>query len=203
MGGPLSGRRRWKNYGSVEQHLSLDVNNLNRAGSLKPGSKGHWRWIRDGEVSAWIDILRVGYDYLDLSYPAINAEGLQYDVRQTICLVRVPCNFGGNRVYFRCVSKKNGPRCQKLVTKLFRVGLYFHCRHCERLSYESQSKDVWERAYRRTVKIRMRLGAEPGSFKPKGMHWRTFEKLKDELFKAEAKREERFALFEARFSARS
>ena len=203
MGGPLSGRRRWKNYGYVEEFLSLGVNNLNRAGCLKPGSNSRWQWTRDGEVSAWIDILRVGYDYLDLSYPTINAEGLQDDVRQTICLVRVPCNFGGNRVYFRCVSAKNGPRCRKLVTKLYRVGRYFHCRHCHRLAYSSQSDDEMSRIHRRRNKIERRLGGKGRtSRRPKGMWHKTYDRLLEELIDVEIQFEEAFALGAARILGR-
>ena len=59
----------------------------------------------------------------------------------------------------------------------------FACRHCHRLAYPSQSEAPDDQAYRRTDKLRDRLGWEAGvlngeGFKPKGMHWLTFDRLK-------------------------
>jgi hypothetical protein len=64
-------------------------------------------------------------------------------------------------------------------------GRVFACRKCHRLAYPSQREDASDRAGRRADKIRDRLGWDagilngPGS-KPKGMHWRTFERLVQE-----------------------
>lgn len=61
-------------------------------------------------------------------------------------------------------------------------GGIFACRHCYRLAYPSQRKTWDGRARLRADGIRARLGWEPGilnglGLKPKGMHWRTFERL--------------------------
>lgn len=58
----------------------------------------------------------------------------------------------------------------------------FACRQCHRLAYRSQREADDDRAIRRADTIRRRLGWEPGilngnGLKPKGMHWRTFERL--------------------------
>ena len=58
----------------------------------------------------------------------------------------------------------------------------FACRQCNRLAYRSQREADDDRATRRADKLRNRLGWEPGilngnGWKPKGMHWRTFERL--------------------------
>ena len=58
----------------------------------------------------------------------------------------------------------------------------FACRHCYKLAYASQRETTDNRATRRADRIRDRLGWEAGILnregdKPKGMHWRTFERL--------------------------
>ena len=64
-------------------------------------------------------------------------------------------------------------------------GSIFACRHCHDLAYDSQRETDDDRAMRRADTIRRRLGwgagiANPEGGKPKGMHWRTFERLKAE-----------------------
>jgi len=61
-------------------------------------------------------------------------------------------------------------------------GAIFACRHCHKLDYKCQSESASNRATRRADKIRERLDWEPGilngeGLKPKGMHWKTFERL--------------------------
>lgn len=61
----------------------------------------------------------------------------------------------------------------------------FACRQYNRQAYRSQREADDDRATRRADTIRRRLGWEPGilngdGLKPKGMHWRTFERLEAE-----------------------
>ena len=56
------------------------------------------------------------------------------------------------------------------------------CRRCYGLAYRSERETLDKRATRQADKLRDRLGWEPGILngngpKPKGMHWRTFERL--------------------------
>jgi hypothetical protein len=66
----------------------------------------------------------------------------------------------------------------------------FLCRHCNRLGYASQGMDKGKRAFRRADTIRLRLGGDPGMLslfppKPKGMWWRTYERLRAATDRAE------------------
>ena len=58
----------------------------------------------------------------------------------------------------------------------------YACRRCHRLAYKCQRETPDDRASRQADKLRDRLGWEAGihngnGYKPKGMHWRTFERL--------------------------
>ena len=65
---------------------------------------------------------------------------------------------------------------------IYGAGRLFACRHCKGLAYASQRESDDDRAARRAERIRKRLGWIPGFLngpegKPKGMHWRTFNRL--------------------------
>lgn len=81
-------------------------------------------------------------------------------------------------VWFHCPAQG----CGRCVAKLYLGGAIFACRHCYRLAYSSQRENLDDRATRRADKIRERLKWEPGilnghGIKPKGMHWRTYQRL--------------------------
>jgi hypothetical protein len=118
-------------------------------------------------------------------------------VEQLAPIVLMPCRFGGWRRYFRC------PGCGRRAMKLYGAGRQFRCRHCCQLAYPSQREDRFDRALRRANNIRMRLGGEPGMLspfpqRPKGMHERTYERLRSEAWEAELRAQERLAMFIAR-----
>ena len=88
-----------------------------------------------------------------------------------------PCTLGGQRVWWRCPAVGCGRRVAVL-----HGGRVFACRLCNRLAYRSQRETDYDRATRRADKLRNRLEWEPGILngnggKPKGMNWRTFERL--------------------------
>jgi hypothetical protein len=82
------------------------------------------------------------------------------------------------------------------VSTLYEARAYFLCRHCYRLAYASQREDPRDWALRRANNIRMRLGGEPGTAsafpsRPKGMHHRTYKRLKSAASNADILAEER------------
>ena len=72
----------------------------------------------------------------------------------------------------------------------------FACRHCQRVSYASQSNDMLDRMWRKQSKIEARLGAHWQ--RPKGMRYKTYDRLMKELLACEDRREQAFADFSAR-----
>ena len=69
-------------------------------------------------------------------------------------------------------------------------GRYFLCRHCYDLVYESRRDNAMDCALHKAQSVRERLGGsanimEPFPEKPKGMHWKTYERLWWEHHEAE------------------
>jgi hypothetical protein len=112
----------------VEDCRSIDVNQLHKAGCLRPGWWGGWQWTRNGEKVASIT-LRAEADCVLLSFRVLIGGG---EWEETVRIVRVPCRFGGSRAYFICPGVVNGIACGRRVTKLHGPGRYFLCRHCYR-----------------------------------------------------------------------
>jgi hypothetical protein len=115
---------------------------------LRPGYRGGWKWTRDGEQVASLQ-LRRDTNTLVLSYRIRPHGGEWQDVEQPTPIVWMPCRFGGGRPYFVCPSIVNGIVCRRWVTKLYGAGRYFLCRHCYQLAYASQRDDRYDRALRR------------------------------------------------------
>ena len=180
MGGFGSGRRFGKDC--TNDMLALDVRSINRAGRLTPGSWLTWQWTCNGEVTSSIQ-LRVGTDSVVLDYRnrSHHRNGGEWEpMHYTVALDWTPCGFGGKRVWWRCPAVGCGRRVAVL-----HGGRVFACRECNRLAYRSQREAGDDRATRRADKLRKRLGWEPGilngnGLKPKGMHWRTFERLQSQ-----------------------
>jgi hypothetical protein len=177
MGGPGSGRRWY--YGAVDctdDYRALDVRCWQRDGLLTPGRAFGWQWMRAGEVVASIQV-QTETDRVILSYRHRSGGGEWKDERYPVWLTWTPCTYGGRRAWFLCPTRE----CGRCVAILYCGGI-FACRHCYRLAYRCQRETADDRAARRADRIRARLRWEPGILngegtKPKGMRWRTFERL--------------------------
>jgi hypothetical protein len=207
LGGYGSGRLSGSGRDKVEDHRSIDVNDLQRKGCLKPGWSGSWEWTSDEERVAWID-LRAGEDLLRLSYSVSIHGGDREQVKEAVRLAHVSCRFGGTRPYFICPGLANGSACARRVTKLYGAGRYFLCRRCHQLAYASQGEGASDRSLRRANKVRERLGGDPGMAaefppRPKGVWRRTYERLRKQAFDAEMRSDEALSLRAERLLART
>jgi hypothetical protein len=69
------------------------------------------------------------------------------------------------------------------VAGLFIYGQQVACRHCFNLAYDSRNEDEYSLMLRREDKLYDRLGGDRLKGmppKPKGMHWRTYFRLRDQ-----------------------
>ncbi len=182
MGGLGSGRHyRWGTKETTEGPKSIDVRWIQRKGFLHPGAFLTLSWTRNGEPNGFIRA-KVEENQITLLYRFRIREGEWQDVEESVRLTWTGCNFGGKRPWFICPGVKSGHYCGKRVAVLYGAGKYFLCRHCYELTYRSQNESESDRMMRKARKIRERLGASPNIFtrvwkKPKGMHWRTFDRL--------------------------
>jgi len=186
VGGFGSGRPGWRPIG--EQLLRLDVRFLHRNDWLRTGLSFTLSWSWGGEPTASIGVT-TSPDSIRLSYSTRAGE----QVDELVDLDRTLCNYGGMRTWFLC------PRCGRRVGVLF-AGRRFWCRHCYGIAYAVENEDKISRLLRRSNKLRERVQAKAGTaypvtFKPKGMHQRTFdrirweiEELEDSFWLAEAQR---------------
>ena len=184
MGGPGSGVwYRWDKREYLDDHISLDIRRWKRDGLIWIGNSFVSKWSINGETTSSIRI-RVEDHRVVLEYRQRVYGGDWHNIEERVYLTYTDCNYGGSRVWFLC------PSCDQRVAKLFSQVPYFVCRQCCDLPYQSQGETRDDRAMRKARKIRHRLGAstsllDPIWEKPKGMHWRTFERLQQEALQAE------------------
>jgi hypothetical protein len=165
---------------TVESCRSIDVLDWYRRGYLQSPQWFSWAWTQDGERVASINV-QTAHHCVTLKYRSRSYGNDWSDVEQRVAIAWVPCRFGGERPWFVCSVASNGVYCGRLVTKLYGAGQLFACRHCYRLAYASQQESAHQRGLGKSQKIRMQLGGSANMLeefpnKPKGMHWRTYER---------------------------
>lgn len=148
----------------------LQVSELHRLGLLKatasPPSRLAW--------CSTIDALQA-----DQAWVLLKLFGRSAPQRVRVTWTR--CRFGGMRPWLHC------PHCQsRRAILLHGVGGYF-CRDClGRPPYASQTKSTGARPHWSAAKLRLRLGMNASLHdkplrRPKGMHWKTYDKLRQKL----------------------
>lgn len=186
MGGPGSGSwYRWSSKPVVEDGLRLDLSRLIRQGNVVPGKWVGgtliWSNVDTGEMTA-----SIGYEAnLTNQYGAWMRLHYRHDDKPEDYRVQLTTsvpNYGGKRWWFVCPSK--GTRTAKLY--LPNGGDWFASRQAYGLVYRSQREASFDRMIDRAHNLRRKLGGVAGSLqpfpkKPKGMHWRTYNRTLDEI----------------------
>jgi hypothetical protein len=178
----------------TEDCLSLDVRSWQRDGWLEIVLCFTMTWQRRYRKDSSIGVRVLGHAgeerayAVELSY-SWGPERRKEDVSYPVSLSWTPCNFGRSRPWFVCPGVVNGVSCSRRVAKLYLKGRYFLCRHCHDLTYSSQQKAHRHAALRRCQRIRQKLGGtpnmtEPFPSKPKGMHLKTYLRLRGKYEKA-------------------
>lgn len=183
MGGLGSGRwYRGDVRETTDSYHKLDVRAFHRKRLLTHGYSGASRWWRGerqtGEIAWWTVSEDDRVTALTLAYSVAGES-----IAEPVPLTWTPCHYGGERPWFVC------PGCERRVAVLY-GGKRFRCRHCRRLVYESTREQETSRYLHKAQQIRTKLGGsasiyEPFPIKPKGMHWRTYQRLRRQADAAE------------------
>jgi hypothetical protein len=166
-------------YGApvCDGHASIDVRRWHREGRLQPSQDFPYSLTRGGEPAGSITV-RTEADAVVLMFRSRIWQGSEWkSVEQRVPITWTPCRLGGRRPWFRCAN------CGRRVALLYTAGELFACRQCYGLAYASQQEALRYRGLGKARKIRARLGGSPNMFddfpdRPKGMHWRTYQRLR-------------------------
>jgi hypothetical protein len=156
---------------TVETALALDIRALAHAGNLGNSlSVFATTWTHGLSESS------VGVTVLNGRRALVSYRDARGEVTtEHIVFQWTTCNFGGTRPWWTC------PQCDRRCAIVYARGAWpFMCRLCANLTYETAQSDASTRAICKSNRRRARLGwelTEPFPPKPKGMHWRTFERL--------------------------
>jgi len=181
MGGIGSGS--WRGAVRENAFWRLDIDRLKQTNCLRPGLVSI-SWKRNGESVADIRLLFSNeLDQVTLIYRSRSRGEPWEDIRDPIRLDLTKPYFGGVRYWFIC------PSCNTRRKVLYGSRLY-RCRECHRMTYSSQYDPFPQLPWNRCHRVRERLGGEAGFSnmfppKPKGMHWKTYYRLREEDWHAE------------------
>ena len=169
--------------GTIEKYVALNVNDLHRRRAFGDRtavfSNASLRW-------PWIDRLRVNRWSVQIEFPSGGV--------QSIAVVWSWCHFGGGRPWFTC------PHCRRRCAKLYcNRGSYSACRVCYELRYAIQRRGRKGARWLAAIKLRLRLGgmpsiAAPFPERPRGMHRKTYNRLRLRAERIEAGLSRRFLL---------
>lgn len=145
-----------------------------------------WKWTYstlDGELTAFVVPRDDRPPRVELLYRIDHYSRDTGEQSQQVQVNWTPCRFGGRRWWWIC------PRTGRRVAKLYlpNGGIHFLSRRAYGLTYQSTRETPIDRAHRRAARLYRKLGASydgPCSEwpdKPKGMHWRTYNVICDQL----------------------
>ncbi len=181
MGGYGSGRQRERNL--ITDFRFINVRWMNKQGLLKGKGINALNWSCNGRPWGKMEVL-VDEDSIRLIYKESRNDGPWEDKNISIKLLKTPCQFGGYQYWFEC------PVCRRRVCTVYLSDVWC-CRHCGHLAYPSENEDELERLRSKVYKLKEKLG-EDYWIKPKGMHRKTYDRLREALLDAETKAEDAF-----------
>lgn len=178
MGGSGSGSRFGSRYPLAERALQLPIESLSRAGVLRAGWSAQGTWAATENQQAAAIEIRVDASTPPQSYTiTYTANGEPCKVTGALLRTRAG---PGERFWLGC------PFCKRRCGVLYvpRGGKWFACRLCHGLRYTCQREARVKRLERRSRKFYGRAGSTSYgleyTYRPKGMHERTFNGLMDE-----------------------
>ena len=176
MGGWGSGRYGYRTAHTTEESKRVDIRFIRTQGWLYDGRIGLLSWSRGGERTGTVSY-RIEGKTFTLDYKVQENGGEWETIKLPVPLTTTSCRYGGQRYYFLCPGLGCGRRCEVLYS----AGLYFVCRKCAGLIYDSQKGGEVDKLIEAKHKLGERIFKHyecgGGGGKKKGMHWKTFHRL--------------------------
>ena len=161
----------------TDAYRSIDIRELPINRLLRIRSSFSKRWVSGPKVIAELQAtVREESAYFRYVSQCSDSTDRSFDF--TVKIERTTCHYGGSRTWFRCPMAV----CNRRVAVLYLDGV-FACRRCHTLSYRTQRLGWLERILRNMETTKSRLGWHEGGNtvpgdRPKGMHVRTFERIR-------------------------
>ena len=184
MGGQGSGGWNLKYEHTTDDVLRLDLTSLRRKGCFDWPFHCRLTWSINGIVQLDLSALyKERALHLCDATAGKNPDADPY--RQRIDFVTRTPTVGGLTMLFKC------PCCYKARAHLYLHDPFFICRECAGVTYKSRRESNPIRAFRKWEKLSKKLGSikmDQWYFapRPKGMHQKTFDRLKQEISQVEA-----------------
>ena len=179
-GGQREGAGRPGNKLKAESTLTLDIRSWKDVGIDNDVTLFELTWRGWGEPEPQMIILKIS-DTVKLTYQVRQHSNNELQERkQVVPLERTAPHYGGVRKWFQCPDCSR--RCELLY---FRFG-HFACRLCQKIAYQSQSRDTIDRLTHKLQKLEAPLHAG----RPKGMHRTTAKRIVERALSIEATRDE-------------
>jgi len=158
---------------TTADYLSIKIAYMSRNDGWSQG-RHFLTWKRNGKKIGSVSYV-VYDDRINFQYSIKDSDEKPINIEKVIRLTSTDCNYGGRRKWFLC-------GCGRRVARLFIHGQHVACRHCFNLAYPTQNGDEIDRAWARISTLEARL--KDDHYRPKGMHWKTFRKIKERLSEA-------------------
>jgi hypothetical protein len=181
MGGYGSRRNGFCLTDKLDDRLKLKSKLMFQNAKLGEYRSGSLYWSMNGKRTNSISYNLYLLDPDDL-YVIFRFNVKNEDFKHKVEIVTTAANFGGVRFWVIC------PITGKRSTTLYFSKAHqnqFVSRHALGLKYQSQSEDWGHRLITKKNKIRKKLGGEDWYIKPKGMHQKTYDRLRKEYDKVE------------------
>ena len=152
-----------------------------RAYALSLGACSQIFWVSFVPILRWAGAIKIR-----ASRYLVVVEWRDQVAPQQIRVSWTQCHLGGARPWIHCA-------CERRVTRLFKGSAGYYCRQClGNPRYACQAKSTQGRLHFEACKLRLRLGgtaslSAPFPERPRGMHRRTFERLRRRSEKLEAR----------------
>ena len=145
---------------TADESHDISIFRLKKWGMLKAGySSTTVTWTSNQtnkQSKIGLEVSMTDEPFVRLSYAITDGQGNSTPYDNEVSLITTPCNLGGVRYWFAC------PSCGRRVAVLYLApgNVYFRCRNCNNLSYQSRNTsglEEWGHTSRQIDQLRSEI----------------------------------------------